>query len=405
MKVIDVDAHFHEPIDWLTAANPKLAAELPPPVPFGIAFAMNAGGRLPGNSFRFSETASEGFTRPPEDEESLVRITGEFSAHLKKAQAMQPESYEPDSGNPYYDAAARVKFCDAEGIDVQFLNPTMSLVQGGVRVAESGHLELMPELLRTYNRWAGEQLHGYSDRLIAVTETIPSDPEWTIAEMTAMRGAGSRVFHLPQPTDKSYTHPDYEPMWSAAEDLGMAAYIHLPFVDGPPHPSFANNGRGPDTYRHLGGLAETPMTRHFLMAMVFDGVFERHPRLRVLLAECGHSWLPGFLFDIDAKTTRVAMDGTPQDNFYHLPLKPSEYIQRQVRVATLPGFIRAGVESLTVQETLERLPNPDVLVFSSDYPHVEGKAEAVTFFEQLLPADAGLRERFFGGSAADFLGL
>jgi uncharacterized protein len=147
------------------------------------------------------------------------------------------------------------------------------------------------------------------------------------------------------------------------------------------------------------------MTRHFLMAMVFDGVFERHPGLRVLLAECGHSWLPTFLFDIDAKTTRVAMDGTPQRNFYDLPLKPSEYIQRQVRVATLPGFIRAGVESLTVQETLERLPDPDILVFSSDYPHVEGKAEAVPFFEQLLPPEVAIRERFFGGSVADSLGL
>ena len=393
MKVIDADAHFHEPVDWLTYADPALAAELPPPPTFGGAFVKAAGG-----------VARQMFPADVIPDDPVELVSAEFRVHLMKAEAMQPEHYEQASGNPYYDAAARVKLCDAEGVAVQFLNPTMSIVQGFLQVTDSGHPELLPRLISAYNRWAAEQLAGYTDRLIPVAEIFPHDVQAMIAEMTRMREAGSRVFHLTQNDLKSYTHPDYEPMWSAAEDLGMVAYVHLPFGE-PVHRSFANNGRGFETYVHLGGLAEAPRTRHFLMAMVFDGVFERHPRLRMLLAECGHSWLPQFLFDIDSKTTKIAMDGQPQENFYKLPLKPSEYIRRHVRVSIVPGFVESGVERLSVREALQSLPGPEMLVFSSDYPHVEGRVSGVPFFDKLLPEDDAIRESFYGGSIAEFAGL
>jgi predicted TIM-barrel fold metal-dependent hydrolase len=393
MRVIDSDAHFHEPVDWLNQADPELAAELPPPPTFGGAFVKAAGG-----------VAQQTF--PPEviPDNPVELVAAEFRVHLMKAEAMQPERYERDSGNPYYDPAARIKLLDEEGIDVQFINPTMSIVQGFLQVVDSGHPEKLPRLIGAYNRWAAEQVAGYTDRLVPVTEIFPHDVPAIIAEMTRMREAGSLVFHLTQNDLRSYTHPDYEPMWSAAEDLGMLAYVHLPFGD-PVHRSLANNGRGFETYVHLGGLAEAPRTRQFLMAMVFDGVFARHPRLRMLLAECGHSWLPQFLFDIDAKTTKIAMDGTPQENFYQLPLKPSEYIRRHVRVSVVPGFVEAGVERLSVADALRAVPDPEMLIFSSDYPHVEGRVSGVPFFEKLLPPDEAVRESFFGRSIAEFAGL
>lgn len=393
MRVIDADAHFHEPVDWLNYADPVLAAELPPPPTFGGAFVKAAGG-----------VAQRTF--PPEiiPDDPVELVSAEFRVHLMKAEAMQPAHYEQASGNPYYDAAARVKFLDNEGVDVQFLNPTMSIVQGFLQVIDSGHPEKLPRLISAYNRWAAEQVEGYTDRLIPVTEIFPHDIDAMIAEMTRMRAAGSRVFHLTQNDLKSYTHPDYERVWSAAEDLGMIAYVHLPFGD-PANRTYANNGRGFETYVHLGGLGEAPRTRHFLMAMVFDGVFARHPRLRVMLAECGHSWLPQFLFDIDAKTTKIAMDGSPQENFYKLPLKPSEYIRRHVRVSVVPGFVEAGAEWLSVTDTLDSIPDPRMLIFSSDYPHVEGRASAVPFFDKVLPKDEEIRDSFFGGSIADFADL
>jgi hypothetical protein len=97
------------------------------------------------------------------------------------------------------------------------------------------------------------------------------------------------------------------------------------------------------------------------------------------------------------------MDGLPQDNFYRLPLRPSEYIQRHVRVSTLIGYIESGLDYLPLTDVFERIPTPDLLVFSSDYPHVEGRADAVRRFEAYLPQDPAIRERFYGASMEDFL--
>jgi predicted TIM-barrel fold metal-dependent hydrolase len=390
MRIIDADAHFHEPLDWLEQADPKLAEELPPPTSLLETFLRS---RI------------ETFPEELRPENHFELITQEFRAHLMKTVDLQPEHYERFSGNPHYDPAARLTLCDAEGVDVQFMNPTTSIVTGYLQTVGNGHPELLPRLLSAYNRWAADQLVDHTDRLIPVTEAFPSDVEWTIAEMNRMRAAGSRALHLTQNDERSYTHPDYEPMWSAAEDLGMAVYIHLPFGQSP-HLSFARNDRGIETYLHLAGHGDAnPMTRHFLTAMVFDGVFERHPRLAVILAECGHSWLPGFLFDIDAKTTNIGTDGKPQETFYKLPLKPSEYIRRHVRVSVMAGFIEAGFERLTLQEALDQLPDKDLLIFSSDYPHVEGREHAVPIFDELLPDDDKIREYFYGKSVAQHVGL
>src|SRR6202012_3160500 len=101
MRVIDSDAHFHEPVDWLTQADPELAAELPPPPTFGGAFVKAAGGGAP-----------QAFPPALIPDNPVELVAQEFRVHLMKAEAMQPDHYERDSGNPYYDAAARIKLLD-----------------------------------------------------------------------------------------------------------------------------------------------------------------------------------------------------------------------------------------------------------------------------------------------------
>jgi predicted TIM-barrel fold metal-dependent hydrolase len=393
MRVIDVDGHFHEPVDWLVESRPDLAAELPPPPRFmeTLSVAQRAmSGALP-----------EDFTMP---ENPLDLMTAEFRAHCEKADALQPDHYDPDSHDPLYRGDGRIALCDEVGIDVQWLSPTFDF---GVIVQAmmNGRADLVPSLRGAWNTWAAQQVEGFSDRLQPITQANVSDIDWTIAEMTRMRANGSRAFHIDQHPTKSLTHPDFEPMWSAAEDLGMAAYVHVMFGQPPRHSSWVNNGRGVKAFTEGPSTADEMRaeTRKLLTAMVFDGVFARHPDLRVVLAETGISWLPSYLQEIDFKTSTVGMDGLPQANFYRLPLLPSEYILRHVRVAQLIGFAESGLDYMSLTEAFERLPDPDLIVFSSDFPHVEGRANAVQQFERYLPEDPKIRERFYGGSMADFL--
>ena len=84
---------------------------------------------------------------------------------------------------------------------------------------------------------------------------------------------------------------------------------------------------------------------------------------------------------------------------YRLPLAPVEYVRRQVRVTPLPA-------THPISGVIEHIP-PEILCFSSDYPHVEGSASAVELCErQLMTAGASedVRAGFFGG-VADLLGV
>jgi len=83
---------------------------------------------------------------------------------------------------------------------------------------------------------------------------------------------------------------------------------------------------------------------------------------------------------------------------YALPLRPSEYMRRQVRVTPLASADR-------LRPTFDLVP-PELLVYSSDFPHQEGRSDAVLLFEaQLDGVSAEARERFFAGSIAGLLGL
>ena len=81
---------------------------------------------------------------------------------------------------------------------------------------------------------------------------------------------------------------------------------------------------------------------------------------------------------------------------YELPILPSEYIVRQVRVAAL-----STTDDIT--PLLDQIPT-EILAYSSDYPHPEGgKNPFATFDEQLEGASSEVREQFFGGAVAQLV--
>jgi hypothetical protein len=84
---------------------------------------------------------------------------------------------------------------------------------------------------------------------------------------------------------------------------------------------------------------------------------------------------------------------------YVLPLAPVEYLRRQVRVTPLPA-------SQPLVPVMHQVP-PELLCFSTDYPHVEGASDAVALCSRQL-SEAGfgddVRAGFFGG-VGELLGV
>ncbi len=398
MRIIDVDAHFHEPLDWIHATDAKLGDALGPPARFMDVVDSVFGVRNPA------------IKALPEAQQvnALESILPGFMTHLEMTEQRQPAAQSSAQDDPTCAPEARLQVCDEEGIDVQFLNPSF-LVEPLVQAGRLRRFDLLRPIRQCWNTWASNQVAGYTDRLIPVTQIDLQDLDWSIAEITRMRALGSRAFALPEaPTGhsrspegiaKSVTHPDFDRLWSAAVDLEMAVFAHVGFGRERINSGWLNNGASDvSTYSFLNSVIAPQLAPQLLLgAMAFDGVFERHPKLTVVVEEVGVSWLPHFLAVLDHGVGRTQSsdleDGEYRPDFagsaYKLPLAPSEYLRRQVRVTPL-------VASQPLRPALDAAP--EMLCFSSDYPHVEGTAKAVELCErQLHGVSDSIRSDFYGG--------
>ena len=381
MRVVDVDSHFYEPLDWLGESFPKLKSQLPPLSHTEFIFQFVARDLLDGLPPEL---------RPKHDMDLTPGIREFFDKIPSEEQLTEMYRHEPAYSLP----DARVKLCDEQGIDVQLINTNWGLMPY-MKAQEIGRQDLAVEIAEAYNTWATDRLHGYTDRLIPIAILDLADVPRAVVELTRIREAGCRAFGIkPQPVsaNRSLTHPDVEPLWSAAEDLGMIAIFHTgPSGPAQIDPAWIANAGNPATFALLNRMAG-PAVKVALAAMVFDGVFERHPKLVAIVEELGIGWLPHFLRSMDAAVGGRGATG------YEQPLKPSEYIQRQVRVAAL-----ASTDQL--ETVLGQVP-PELVIFSSDYPHPEGTRNPFRVFDEQLNGQGDeLREQFYGGSISQLIEL
>ena len=118
------------------------------------------------------------------------------------------------------------------------------------------------------------------------------------------------------------------------------------------------------------GIPHPPMQT--LATMIFDGVLERFPELKIGVIEQGAIWLPSWMRQMESA---VEAFGRHEERLQTLSLRPSEYVERQIRVTPYPtedvGWITDQV-------------GPRHLLFSSDYPHVEGGRRPIERFERVL---------------------
>lgn len=379
-KVIDVDAHFEPGSDWLDP-YPALAARLPKLDPSLLA--VDA---IVGDLLRDVPPAA----RPPVSEllpPGLAMLFGQEKA----GEAERRKEFAGKSQFQVANAKARVTWLDGQGIDLQ----NVICLSGFAYLLFVADPALRRETLATCNTWLADTCDESGGRLLPVSALDFADLDWAVAELTRMRARGSRIFLVPAYPVNGVppSHPSWDRVWSAATDLGMAPMLHTGFERMRLDPGWANQGGDVTLLRQIGSSHRhvAPMT--LLYALIYSGVFERHPSLTLLLAEVGTGWLPFVHREIDDRSTPLAEVFLGR---YTLPLKPSEYLARNVRATPL-----AGGNDGPLTRIMDDLP-ADMIVFSSDFPHFEGFAEPRAHYAEAL---AGLaperRARFLGGSIAE----
>jgi predicted TIM-barrel fold metal-dependent hydrolase len=378
--IIDVDAHFEPGHDWL-APYPDLVKRLPRLDPSRLAVDAIVGDLLRD----VPESA-----RPPIAELLPPGLLTLFGGE-KAAEAERRAEFSGKDQFQVANAKARVAWLDAQGIAVQ----NVICLSGFAYNLVIPDLTLRQEVLRTCNTWLAETCAAANGRLLPVTSLEYTDLDCAVAELERMRGLGSRIFLIPAYPVNGVppAHPSWDRVWSAATALGMIPMLHTGFERMRFDPGWANLGGDATLLRMVGSSHRhvAPMT--LLYALIYGGVFERHPKLSLLLAEVGTGWLPYLFREIDDRISPTAVLFLGK---WTLPRRPSEYLADHVRATPL-----AGGNDRPIVRILEELPD-DMIVFSSDFPHFEGfsdpKAHYADALRDLSPARV---ERFLGRSIAD----
>jgi predicted TIM-barrel fold metal-dependent hydrolase len=177
---------------------------------------------------------------------------------------------------------------------------------------------------------------------------------------------------------------DFDPFWARLAESGTPFLLHVGGAPLQVLEPWSNNGRGP-TRDWLGGgenvrtkdaalLHQGPET--FISMLVLDGVLARNPGLKGAAVELGAGWVPELLRRLDW----VARIYSRADQSVRFERTPSEQLSAQMGFTPFP---HEDVANLVAQS------NPDLYLFSSDYPHIEGTRDPIARFERSLAAAEG----------------
>lgn len=375
--VIDIDAHIMEPVGWLRSHAPQSVREAIP--------------ELGADDARFAElldAAERAHGRRSAEPELRAKAEAEYMTMPRKGW-MSLGGWDP---------AERSVALDHLGFERQLVFPTGSFTQ----VVSTPHAARL-EAVRAMNRG----LHGFcSDPRLMATAYVPFEfgPRVAIelVEQAANDGVGGLlVDSIPSPHQHAFTHPDFDPVWAAIVDADLAVFLHVGADQNyrPVPKAFFDNGRDmahvrsdapgdPLSFMAIGYPGEL-----FLASLVYDGVLERFPALRIGVTELGATWLPSFLHFID---TGMRSFRNIQD-LSHLSMRPSEYLRRQVVVSPFAGE--------DVGWVIEQA-GAEMVAFSSDYPHHEGTDDPIRRFEASMTGlDLEARDAFYHLNARRLLAL
>jgi predicted TIM-barrel fold metal-dependent hydrolase len=248
-----------------------------------------------------------------------------------------------DDGSRASNAALRLADMDRDGLRA-------SVIYGphlfGLPI---GDPELRWAALAAYNDWAKDFNAHAPDRLCVLPVLPTHAPEAAVTELERVARFGHRGAII-SPFELRCSDPAWDRLWAAAAETGLPISFHI--------------GHGtsqvkivPQSWELAAFAAVGPMQLDEPLAMmIFSGALERHPGMKLVLAESGIGWLPYFVRRLDQTAAKHVDKATD----YRLRAKPSEIFRRQVL---------ATFEEEPLGPSLLPLLGPDNFMWASDYPH------------------------------------
>lgn len=252
--------------------------------------------------------------------------------------AKQDVDRTPNMVKPY---DLRLKDMDAQGVDMQLIMPPPPTAYPQLPI------DIADKAIKLVNEEMAEYVAGKPDRFCALGHVPMQDGQAAAAEleriMKQYKFKGVQI--LTNTNGKELSDPQSEPFWKKAEELGAVVLLH-------PN-GFTQGDRFTKHYfsNIIGNPFDSTMALHHL---IFDGVFERYPKLKVVSVHGG-----GYL---SAYSGRIDHAWGARADVNVVPLPPTTYLKRNVWVDTV-------VFTNHQLETLVRVFGPDHVVLGTDYPY------------------------------------
>lgn len=221
-----------------------------------------------------------------------------------------------------------------------------------------------------------------------------------IAQEALELGCRGLVINSAPPATHSPSHVGLDPLWALAQEAGVPILFHVG-GETKMDSAYLENGLprvkdfhgGDENFTGLTFMTIPLALWQTMTALIFDGVLDRFPNLKFGAIELGASWLPSWLRFMDSGFDAFRKG---EERLQKLSARPSEIARRQLRVTPYPHEPAGWIIENSGEE---------MLLFSSDFPHVEGGRNPVKRFEDnLADVSATARQRFYRDNFIDLMG-
>jgi predicted TIM-barrel fold metal-dependent hydrolase len=385
-EAVDADNHYYESLDAFTRhLDPKFKQRGVQVVQSGKRYQLLMGERV--NRFIPNPTFDPIIVPGCLD----VMFRGQVPEDVDPRTLMQVEPLKAE----YQNKDQRVRVAEEQGLGAVLLFPTLGC---GVEEGLKNDVDATMASLTAFNRWLEEDWgFNYQDRLIGAPMLSLADPQAAVAELESLLERGARIVHVrPAPvpgangTSRSLGHRLHDPVWARLAEAGIPVAFHL---GDSGYNAFTAMWGGSATFEGFGNvnilsriLVSDRAIHDTVASLVVDGVFHRHPTLRVASVENGSDWL-----HLLAKRLHKQANQTP----WAFPEDPVETLRRNVWVT--PYYEEDLVK-------LAELIGVERILFGSDWPHGEGLADPTDFAKELDAFSAADVRKIMRDNCLELLG-